>query len=86
MAARRYVARHLDTVALMKSMGAPQRLVLADQRARAALIAIVAGLRRRRDRLRCPGRHRVPAADLVRGELPRADARVRAGSAWRRGR
>jgi putative ABC transport system permease protein len=29
MAARRYVARHLDTVALMKSMGASQNLVLA---------------------------------------------------------
>ena len=29
IAARRYVARHLDTVALMKSMGASQRLVLA---------------------------------------------------------
>jgi putative ABC transport system permease protein len=29
MAARRYVVRHLDTVALMKSMGASQRLVLS---------------------------------------------------------
>jgi putative ABC transport system permease protein len=46
MAARRYAARHLDNVALMKCMGAPQRLVLqvtVIELACVALIAAVAG-------------------------------------------
>ena len=39
MAARRYTQRHLDNVALMKCMGAPQRLVLAVTVIELALIA-----------------------------------------------
>ena len=44
IAARRYVARHLDTVALMKSMGAPQRLVLAISVLELLAIALIAGV------------------------------------------
>jgi putative ABC transport system permease protein len=46
MAARRYTQRHLDNVALMKCMGAPQRLVLqvtVIELACVALIAAIAG-------------------------------------------
>jgi putative ABC transport system permease protein len=42
MAARRYTRRHLDSVALMKCMGAPQRLVLAVTVIELALIALAA--------------------------------------------
>ena len=42
MAARRYTQRHLDSVALMKCMGAPQRLVLAVTVIELALIALAA--------------------------------------------
>lgn len=44
IAARRYVARHLDTVALMKSMGAPQRLVVQISTLELLMIALLAGL------------------------------------------
>lgn len=44
IAARRYVARHLDTVALMKSMGAPQRLVLQISVLELLMIALLAGV------------------------------------------
>lgn len=44
MAARRYVARHLDTVALMKSMGASQRLVLSISVLELAMLAVIAGV------------------------------------------
>ncbi|MGH8189755.1 MAG: ABC transporter permease, partial [Steroidobacteraceae bacterium] len=44
IAARRYVARHLDTVALMKSMGASQRLVLSIIVLELLMIAIIAGV------------------------------------------
>jgi putative ABC transport system permease protein len=42
--ARRYVARHLDTVALMKSMGASQRLVLQISVLELLFIALGAGI------------------------------------------
>ena len=42
MAARRYTQRHLDSVALMKCMGAPQRLVLQVTVIELALVALVA--------------------------------------------
>ena len=42
MAARRYTQRHLDSVALMKCMGAPQRLVLAVTVIELALVALIA--------------------------------------------
>lgn len=41
MAAQRYARRHLDTVALMKCMGAPQRFVLAQTLLQLVVIAIV---------------------------------------------
>ncbi len=44
IAARRYVARHLDTVALMKSMGASQRLVLQISVLELLMIALAAGI------------------------------------------
>ncbi|MGH2739289.1 MAG: ABC transporter permease [Actinomycetota bacterium] len=44
MAARRYTQRHLDSVALMKCMGAPQRLVLQVTVIELAVIALVAAV------------------------------------------
>lgn len=44
IAARRYVARHLDTVALMKCMGAPQRLALQISVFELLLIAVIAAV------------------------------------------
>ncbi len=44
MAARRYTRRHLDNVALMKCMGASQRLVLQVTVIELALVALVAAL------------------------------------------
>lgn len=44
MAARRYAARHLDNVALMKCMGAPQRLVLQVTVLELAFVALVAAV------------------------------------------
>ena len=44
ISARRYVARHLDTVALMKSMGAPQRLVLSISVLELLMIGLIAGV------------------------------------------
>ncbi|MFL6548002.1 MAG: ABC transporter permease [Povalibacter sp.] len=43
IAARRYVARHLDTAALMKSMGAPQVLVLQISVLELGMIGLLAG-------------------------------------------
>ena len=43
IAARRYVARHLDAVALMKSMGASQRLVVQISALELLMIALLAG-------------------------------------------
>lgn len=71
IAARRYVARHLDTVALMKSLGAPQRLVLAISVLELAMIAIGAGIV---GALIGYGAQEGIAhllKDLVRGDLPR---------------
>jgi putative ABC transport system permease protein len=44
MAAQRYARRHLDTVALMKCMGAPQRFVLLQTIVQLVTIAIVTAL------------------------------------------
>jgi putative ABC transport system permease protein len=44
IAARRYVSRHLDIAALMKSMGAPQRLVLAISLWQLFMIGLIAGV------------------------------------------
>lgn len=44
MAARRYVARHLDVVALMKSMGASQSLVLGITLLELGMLGVIAGI------------------------------------------
>jgi putative ABC transport system permease protein len=44
MAAQRYARRHLDTVALMKCMGAPQRFVLAQTIVQLVAIAVVTAI------------------------------------------
>src|SRR5882757_6961017 len=44
MGARRYATRHLDTVALMKSMGASQALVLAISTIELGLLGVIAGV------------------------------------------
>jgi putative ABC transport system permease protein len=71
ISARRYVARHLDTVALMKSMGAPQRLVLSISVLELLMIAIIAGIVGAL--IGYAGQEGIAylLKDLVRSELPR---------------
>jgi putative ABC transport system permease protein len=69
--ARRYVARHLDTVALMKSMGAAQRLVLAISVLELLAIAIIAGVLGGAIGYAAQEGIAFLLRDLVRGELPR---------------
>jgi len=69
--ARRYVARHLDTVALMKSMGAAQRLVLAISVLELLAIAIIAGVLGAVIGYAAQEGIALLLRDLVRGELPR---------------
>jgi putative ABC transport system permease protein len=69
--ARRYVARHLDTVALMKSMGASQRLVLAISVLELLAIAIIAGVLGAVIGYAAQEGIALLLRDLVRGELPR---------------
>ncbi|HEX4969931.1 MAG TPA: FtsX-like permease family protein [Steroidobacteraceae bacterium] len=71
IAARRYVARHLDTVALMKSMGAAQRLVLAISVFELLAIAIIAGVCGALIGYAAQEGIAYLLRDLVRGELPR---------------
>lgn len=71
IAARRYVARHLDTVALMKSMGASQRLVLAISVLELLAIAIIAGVSGALLGYAAQEGIAFLVRDLVRGELPR---------------
>jgi putative ABC transport system permease protein len=71
IAARRYVARHLDTVALMKSMGAAQRLVLAISLLELLAIAIIAGVCGALIGYAAQEGIAYLLRDLVRGELPR---------------
>lgn len=70
IAARRYVARHLDTVALMKSMGASQRLVLAISVLQLLAIAILAGIVGALIGYAAQEGIAFLLKDLVRGELP----------------
>jgi putative ABC transport system permease protein len=69
--ARRYVSRHLDTVALMKSMGASQRLVLSISVLELLAIAIIAGVLGALIGYAAQEGIAVLLRDLVRGELPR---------------
>jgi putative ABC transport system permease protein len=70
IAARRYVARHLDTVALMKSMGAPQRLVLQISVLELLMIAIAAGVVGSLIGYAAQAGIAMLLRELVRGELP----------------
>jgi putative ABC transport system permease protein len=70
IAARRYVARHLDTVALMKSMGASQRLVLQISVLELLIIAVVAGIIGSLIGYAAQSGIALLLRDLVRGELP----------------
>lgn len=70
IAARRYVARHLDTVALMKSMGAPQRLVLQISVLELLMIALLAGVIGTALGYAAQGGIAFLVKDLVRGALP----------------
>lgn len=71
ISARRYVARHLDTAALMKSMGASQRLVLAISVLELLMIAVLAGLIGALLGYAAQEGIAWLVRDLVRGELPR---------------
>src|SRR5262249_25248156 len=70
ISARRYVARHLDTVALMKSMGAPQRLVLGISVLELLMIALLAGFVGAAIGYAAQEGIAFLLRDLVRGELP----------------
>jgi putative ABC transport system permease protein len=70
IAARRYVARHLDTVALMKSMGAPQRLILQISVLELLMIALLAGVLGTLIGYAAQAGIARLLSDLMRGELP----------------
>lgn len=70
IAARRYVARHLDTVALMKSMGAPQSLVLQISVMELLMIGLLAGTVGTAIGFGAQAAIGVLLKDLVRGVLP----------------
>jgi putative ABC transport system permease protein len=70
IAARRYVARHLDTVALMKSMGAPQRLVLQISLLELLMIALIAAVIGIAIGYGAQAGIGLLLKDLVRGQLP----------------
>ena len=70
ISARRYVARHLDTVALMKSMGASQRLVLQISVLELLMIAIGAGILGSLIGYAAQSGIALLLRELVRGDLP----------------
>jgi len=70
ISARRYVARHLDTVALMKSMGAPQRLVLQISVFELLMIAVIAAVIGTAIGYAAQAGIGLLLKDLVRDELP----------------
>ena len=70
MAARRYARRHLDTVALMKCMGAPQRFVLAQTVVQLVAIAVVTAVAGTAIGYVAQSGIGWLLNDLVRGELP----------------
>lgn len=70
MAARRYAARHLDSVALLKSMGASQRLVLQISVFELLLLAIAAAVIGTVIGYVAQEGIYLLLKDLVRGELP----------------
>ena len=70
IAARRYTSRHLDTAALMKSMGAPQRLVLQISVLELMLIGLLAGIAGTVIGFAAQAGIGLLLRDLIRGELP----------------
>ncbi len=62
MAARRYATRHLDSVALMKCMGASQGFVLRQTLVQLVCVALLVTTARHRGRLRRAGRAGLAAA------------------------
>src|SRR5690606_20645059 len=68
---RRFVVRHLDTAALMKSLGAPQRLILSISVLELLLIALLAGLLGTLIGYAAQEGIAFLLQDLVRGALPR---------------
>ncbi len=77
MAARRYTERHLDNVALMKCMGAPQSLVLWVTVIELALIALIAAIVGSALGYLAQELLTRLLGDLVRADLPPPDARAR---------
>ena len=73
MAARRYVARHLDTVALMKSMGASQNLVLGICGLELLMLGLIAGVVGTALGYFAQMGLAFAARDLLNGELPTPD-------------
>ncbi len=70
IAARRYVVRHLDTAALMKSMGAPQSLVLQISVLELLMIGLLAGAIGTAIGFGAQAGIAILVKDLVRGILP----------------
>ncbi len=70
MAARRYVARHLNTVALLKSMGASQRLVLAICGLELLMLGLLAGIIGTTVGYVTQGGIAIVARDLLKEALP----------------
>jgi putative ABC transport system permease protein len=73
ISARRYVTRHLDTVALMKSLGASQRLVLSISVLELVMIAVLAGVAGALIGYAAQSGIAYLLKDLVRGDLPAPD-------------
>lgn len=70
MAARRYVVRRLDVAALMKTMGAPQRLVLGISVLELLVIGLLAGVSGTLVGYAAQEGMAYLLKDLIRGELP----------------
>ncbi|RPI15133.1 MAG: FtsX-like permease family protein [Lysobacterales bacterium] len=70
MAARRYAARHLDSVALMKCMGASQRFVLVQTLVQLVVIALVVTMAGTALGYLAQGGLAWLLRDLIRGDLP----------------
>ena len=70
MAAQRYARRHLDTVALMKCMGAPQRFVLTQTVVQLVAIAVVTAVAGTAIGYFAQSGIAWLLRDLLRGELP----------------
>lgn len=70
MAARRYTARHLDTVALMKTIGASQAMVLSISTLELVMLAVIAGVLGTIFGYIAQWGLALAARDLIRSDLP----------------